>query len=151
MNSFSEKDKSNNESTVLDPSEKRYYKPQSLWSRFKLQMESSKHQPLYNGYRIIKPGQPPYPRILFGSSNKVDNTKYKWYNFIALFLYFEFSQFSNLNYLLLCVSQFFPTLKVGILIRISNIIHNAIGYHTSVKGFRRRSPTLQNKETGSRD
>lgn len=148
MNSFSDKERSTNESTHLNGSDKEYYAPQSLWSQFKLQMKNPRQRSLDSEYRIVKPGKPAYPRVLFGASNKVDNTKYKWYNFMLLFLYFEFSQFSNLNYLLLCVSQFFPALKVGGFIRLLDIVsYTAVGDITAASAGR-DSSTLQNQEAG---
>lgn len=68
--------------------------------------------------RIVKINERPYPRFLTESSNKIDNTKYNVFNFVFLFLYYEFSQFSNLYYLLLSVSQFFEPLQVGDITRL---------------------------------
>lgn len=142
MNSVIEKEKSWNESSILDPSEKQYYKVLSFWSRIKHQLKGSTRIMKENHFRIIKPNNPPYPRRLINISNKVDNTKYKWYSFVLLFLYFEFSQFSNLNYLLLCVSQFFPALKVGKLIRILDFLCDTTSNHFNTQILRRNRATL---------
>ena len=142
MNSFSDKERSTSESTEFDPTEKQYYKQQSIWSRLKLQINRYKNQDVTSHYRIVKPGKAHFPRVLFDISNKVDNTKYKWYNFMLLFLYFEFSQFSNLNYLLLCVSQFFPALKVGRFTRLFDIVHNPFSNNSVFEVFRRSGSAL---------
>ena len=72
--------------------------------------------------RIIKPHKDPYPKYLLQPDNRIDNTKFAWYNFVVLFLYYEFSQFSNFYYLLLTISQFFKPLQVGGLKRLLDIL-----------------------------
>lgn len=129
MDSFSEREKSSSESEGLNPLERQYYKEQSFWSRLKLQLKGKDRRLNSLGYKIVKPNRKQYPCRLVPSTNKIDNTKYTWYNFIVLFLYFEFSQFSNLNYLLLCISQFFPALKVGRLTRLHGIVHSTVSHN----------------------
>ena len=51
------------------------------------------------------------PRFFPG--NKLDNTKYNLFTFIPLVLFDQFKFFFNLFYLTICVSQFYPPLKVG--------------------------------------
>ena len=82
--------------------------------------------------RIIKPNYVPYPRYLFNPDNKIDNTKFTWYNFIPLFLYYEFSQFSNFYYLLLTITQFFKPLQVGFIIRIFDFVHRTFDHHSFI-------------------
>ena len=46
-------------------------------------------------------------------SNKLDNTKYNVLTFIPVVLYHQFKFFFNLFFLIICISQFIPPLKVG--------------------------------------
>ena len=46
-------------------------------------------------------------------SNKLKNTKYNFLTFIPVVLYNQFKFFFNLFFLLICLSQLFPPLKVG--------------------------------------
>lgn len=48
-------------------------------------------------------------------SNKLVNTKYNVFTFIPVVLYNQFKFFFNLFFLLICLSQLFPALKVGFL------------------------------------
>lgn len=52
-----------------------------------------------------------YPEIT--APNIIKNTKYNPYNFIPKVLYDEFKFFSNMFFLLICLSQFYEPLKVG--------------------------------------
>ena len=64
--------------------------------------------------RVIKPkGRRTYPPCY--TTNKVDNMKYGFLFFIPKFFYQQFKYFFNFYYLCLCVSQFFPSLKIGFL------------------------------------
>jgi len=54
--------------------------------------------------RIIRAGKGVYPRGIFLTSNQINNTKFTWYTFIFVFLYQEFSDFSNMYYLMLTVT-----------------------------------------------
>ena len=47
--------------------------------------------------------------------NKVTNTKYNLLTFIPVVLYNQFKFFFNLFFLIICLSQFYPPLKVGFL------------------------------------
>lgn len=49
------------------------------------------------------------------NSNKINNRKYTYLNFIPKVLYDQFKYFFNLFFLLLCISQFIPIFKVGLL------------------------------------
>lgn len=151
MDSYNERDATVNEHTGLNSAEKQFYRPQSFCSRLRLQMKSGRRRPNSLGYRIVKPRSRPYPSLLFEPSNRVDNTKYTWYNFVLLFLYFEFSQFSNLNYLLLCVSQFFPALKVGGLTRLPGVLHHAAGDNSGAAVFGGGGAALPHQEAGQRE
>jgi phospholipid-translocating ATPase len=46
-------------------------------------------------------------------SNKINNTKYNILTFIPVVLYHQFKFFFNLFFLLICLSQMIPALKVG--------------------------------------
>jgi len=46
-------------------------------------------------------------------NNKIDNTKYNCLTFIPVVLFNQFKFFFNLFFLLICLSQFIPPLKVG--------------------------------------
>lgn len=48
-------------------------------------------------------------------TNKLVNTKYNILSFIPVVLYNQFKFFFNLFFLLICLSQLFPALKVGFL------------------------------------
>jgi phospholipid-translocating ATPase len=47
--------------------------------------------------------------------NNIDNTKYNFLTFIPVVLFNQFKFFFNLFFLLICLSQFIPPLKVGFL------------------------------------
>ena len=49
------------------------------------------------------------------ASNKLSNTKYNVITFIPVVLYHQFKFFFNLFFLLICLSQLIPALKVGFL------------------------------------
>ena len=49
-------------------------------------------------------------------SNKLNNQKYNFFNFLPILLYNEFKFFFNLFFLLTTLSQFVPFLKVGLLV-----------------------------------
>lgn len=53
------------------------------------------------------------PRTM--ASNKLSNTKYNIITFIPVVLYHQFKFFFNLFFLLICLSQLYPPLKVGFL------------------------------------
>ena len=78
-----------------------------FWERFKYSFKKTTEK------RIIKPKIGYYPRGLLLSSNELNNTKFSFYSFIFIFLYFEFSDFSNVYYLLLTLTQFVPAFEVG--------------------------------------
>jgi len=46
----------------------------------------------------------------------LNNQKYNFFNFLPILLYNEFKFFFNLFFLLTTLSQFFPFLKVGLLV-----------------------------------
>ena len=46
-------------------------------------------------------------------SNKIRNQKYNMISFIPVVLFNQFKFFFNLFFLLICLSQFIPPLKVG--------------------------------------
>lgn len=46
-------------------------------------------------------------------NNKIDNTKYNIITFIPVVLFHQFKFFFNLFFLLICLSQLIPPLKVG--------------------------------------
>ena len=49
------------------------------------------------------------------NSNKINNRKYTVLNFVPMVLYDQFKYFFNMFFLLLCISQFIPMFKVGLL------------------------------------
>jgi len=49
-------------------------------------------------------------------SNKLNNQKYNIFTFLPLLLFNEFKFFFNMFFLLTALSQFIPTLKVGLLV-----------------------------------
>jgi phospholipid-translocating ATPase len=54
-------------------------------------------------------------RWRFGS-NKLINTKYTWFNFVPIVLFNQFKFFFNLFFLIVALSQFVDSLRVGFLI-----------------------------------
>ena len=88
---------------------KRHYIEPSFREKIKFTFRRGKIPP----ERFINPGVGFYPRGLFLSSNQTDNTKFTWYTFLPIFLYQEFSDFSNVYYLILTMSQFINVLSVG--------------------------------------
>ena len=84
------------------------YKNPGIKEKFNFQISNQLIDKLY-----VKPFQKCYPRGLWMTQNVIDNTKFSWYSFIPIFLYMEFSDFSNLYYLLLTATQFIPALSVG--------------------------------------
>lgn len=101
------------ETLLLSHVEKERYEPQDLKSRVKLSLKSTFNKTFSLASRTIKFDMPPFPRFLNNETNYIDNNKYKWYTFLFLFLYYEFREFSNFYYLLLCITQFFEPLQVG--------------------------------------
>ena len=81
--------------------------------RLKLSIKLSLSRNFQLSEKIVSPFRGESPETLIANSNKVDNCKYSWYSFVPLFLFNEFRQFSNLYYLLLCLSQFYPPFQVG--------------------------------------
>ena len=63
--------------------------------------------------RFTDSGTTETPTELAGQTNERNNQKYSLYTFLFKFLYEQFSNFSNLYFLLLAVSQFVPALQVG--------------------------------------
>lgn len=103
---------------LLEENEKEHYRNQSLFSRMQYSFKSTFDKQFQLDKRVLKLSKKPYPRYLNNQTNVINNKKYTWYNFIFLFLYYEFSEFSNFYYLLLCITQFVDILQVGKLIRI---------------------------------
>lgn len=64
-------------------------------------------------YRILKPRNMMWPPI--SNNNKIVNTKYNILTFLPCFFYDQFKYFFNFYYLCLCLSQFYPPLKIGFL------------------------------------
>lgn len=64
-------------------------------------------------YRILKPRNLMWPPI--SNNNKIVNTKYNILTFLPCFFYDQFKYFFNFYYLCLCMSQFYPPLKIGFL------------------------------------
>lgn len=114
--------------SLIDRHEKEHYQPQSLKSRLKLSVNSFLRRPSPFNFRIVKPDNPSFPRSLFPPTNIMNNNKYTLFNCLFLFLYYEFSMFSNFYYLLLCVTQFFNVLKVGWLKRLSDQLSSPFGH-----------------------
>jgi len=56
--------------------------------------------------------------------NKIDNTKYNLLTFVPVVLFHQFKFFFNLFFLLICLSQLIPSLKVGTL----SLITDGIGF-----------------------
>lgn len=77
--------------------------------RYKLSRKRQHLQP----YRIIKPRNQLWPGI--SNNNKIINTKYNILTFLPCFFYDQFKYFFNFYYLCLCLSQFYPPLKIGFL------------------------------------
>ena len=97
------------EKLFLDDTLKANYKKPSLMEKLKY---SLKKRNQYEKY-YIKPFNNYSPRGFSIENNKVNNTKYTYINFLFLFLFYEFSDFSNFYYLLLALTQFYPPLEVG--------------------------------------
>lgn len=90
----------------------RFTKP-TFFDRLKLSLKQKFSRNFQLREKFIWPFKGEMPATLIASSNKVDNCKYSWYSFVPVFLFNEFRQFSNLYYLLLCLSQFYPPFQVG--------------------------------------
>jgi hypothetical protein len=65
-------------------------------------------------YRAIRLDKTCFPPIY--QSNYLDNQKYNVLTFLPVFLWNQFKYFYNFYYLVICVSQFFPIFKIGLLI-----------------------------------
>jgi len=50
------------------------------------------------------------------TANRINNQKYNLITFVPLVLFNQFKQFYNLFFLLICVAQLFPILRIGLLI-----------------------------------
>lgn len=74
---------------------------------FKKSKETKEHS-----FRVVRNDKKYYPPVL--TSNKVDNTRYNFLTFLPKFLFNQFKYFFNFYYLLLCISQLIPPLKIGI-------------------------------------
>ena len=110
---------------LLADTEKEHHQPQTLKSRLRLSFLSTFSKKFTLDTRTIKFNTPPFPRFLNNETNYTDNNKYKWYTFLFLFLYYEFREFSNFYYLILCITQFFEPLQVGGLKRIQDQLYYA--------------------------
>lgn len=64
-------------------------------------------------YRVLKRDNKLYPPI--SNDNTIKNTKYNIITFFPLFFFNQFKYFFNFYYLCLCLSQFYPPLKIGFL------------------------------------
>lgn len=107
----------NENRVLLEENEKAHYHTMSSFAKMRNSLKKLFNKDFTFEKRIVKMHKKPYPRYLNNETNLVDNTKYTWFNFIFLFLYYEFSQFSNFYYLLLCITQFIGPLQVGLLNR----------------------------------
>ena len=106
------KDPWNVEDNMINLIEKRKYsnfKKPYFWEKLKFSISKQKT----NINLFIKPFEGVYPRGIFESKNEINNTKFSVFSFIFIFLYMEFSDFSNIYYLFLTITQFFPLLSVG--------------------------------------
>ena len=115
---------------ITNDLEAQKYKNPSFFSRLSATWKKLMNKDFDFESRVIKPQKPPSPAYLFQPDNNIDNTKFTWYNFIFLFLYYEFSQFSNFYYLILSISQFFKPLQVGRLMRIHDILYRPVDHYT---------------------
>lgn len=93
----------NVEDNMINLIDKRKYsnfKKPYFWERLKFSI-SKKH---LNRDLFIKPFEGVYPRGLFQSINEINNTKFSVFSFLFIFLYMEFSDFSNIYYLFLTIT-----------------------------------------------
>ena len=97
------------ENKLLDDSQKGEFVKQSIFSKLKYSLTKKNNIHKYH----LKPFEGYSPHGLFTETNKVNNTKYNFLTFIFVFLFYEFSDFSNFYYLLLALTQFYPPLEVG--------------------------------------
>lgn len=144
MNSIIPRPKHSENRLLLDRGETELYARQSFSARLRNSFERAFSRRFALHRRVIKIDAAPYPGFLSERSNMIDNTKYSAFNFVFLFLYYEFSQFSNLYYLLLSASQFFRPLQVGTLTRLQSIIHFTISNHPLFQTGRGDRATGQN-------
>lgn len=68
-----------------------------------------------------------YPKTFI--SNRINNSKSNFVTFIPLLLYNNFKHFLNLYFLILALLQFFPKFRVGVLKRLSCLIHSSNHNH----------------------
>lgn len=129
---------------LLSEFETEKYIEQDFKSRIKYSFNSIFKKDFEVRNRIIKFNKKPYPHFLNNETNYIDNNKYKWYTFIFLFLYYEFREFSNFYYLILCVTQFFDVLAVGF--KISYITPVAV-----ILAFRLTEEIVQELRIKNRD
>ena len=99
----------NEENILLDETLKSEFQKQSFFSKLKYSLKKKNNLHKY----YLKPFQGYSPHGIFKETNKVNNTKFNYLTFIFVFLYYEFSDFSNFYYLLLTLTQFYPPLSVG--------------------------------------